>query len=136
VCGMGSRSAIPILLDLVKSCDSDRLGMSAPIWDGTNCTLPAGMRARCDIPTCPFSGNSAGDILLSAAGGRAVNGGGGANFASLPAASNGSLIYCNDCKNVADDAATAGAACVGSGSGALARQEPSLGLQLVADEWR
>jgi len=76
------------------------------------------------------------DILLSAAGGRAVNGGGGANFASLPAAANGSLIYCDDCKNVADDAATAGAACVGSGSGALARQEPSLGLQLVADEWR
>jgi hypothetical protein len=71
-----------------------------------------------------ISANSAGDMLLSAAGGRAVNvGGGGANFASLPAASNGSLIYCNDCKNVADDAATAGAACVGSGSGALARRQ-------------
>jgi hypothetical protein len=71
-----------------------------------------------------ISANSAGDMLLSAAGGRAVNvGGGGANFASLPAASNGSLIYCNDCKNVADNAATAGAACVGSGSGALARRQ-------------
>jgi hypothetical protein len=71
-----------------------------------------------------ISGNSTGDLLLSASAGRAVTvGGGGANFASLPAASNGSLIYCNDCKNVADDAATAGAACVGSGSGALARRQ-------------
>jgi len=71
-----------------------------------------------------LSANSTGDMLLTAASGRAVNiGGGGAAFASLPAAANGSLIYCTDCKNVTDNAAVAGAACVASGSGSLAKRQ-------------
>ncbi len=36
---------------------------------------------------------------------------------------NGTSIYCSDCKNVINDSVAAGATCVGSGSGALARRE-------------
>lgn len=42
-------------------------------------------------------------------------------FATLPAASNGAIVYCSDCGNVVNNAAVAGAACVGGGSGAIAR---------------
>jgi hypothetical protein len=44
-------------------------------------------------------------------------------FASLGANNNGVMIYCTDCKNVVDNAATAGAACVNGGSGAFAKRE-------------
>lgn len=44
-------------------------------------------------------------------------------FASLSAANNGALIYCIDCKNVPDDAATAGQVCTGGGHGAFAKRE-------------
>lgn len=44
-------------------------------------------------------------------------------FASLGTPVNGTEYYCSDCKNVIDNAATAGAACAASGSGALARRE-------------
>lgn len=35
--------------------------------------------------------------------------------------SNGSQVYCTDCKNVVDNAAAPGAACLGGGSGAIAK---------------
>lgn len=35
----------------------------------------------------------------------------------------GVLMFCTDCKNVVDDAASAGAACLGSGHGAFAKRE-------------
>jgi hypothetical protein len=44
-------------------------------------------------------------------------------FSSLGAPLNSFQIYCSDCKNVIDDAAVAGAACVGSGHGSNARRE-------------
>jgi hypothetical protein len=50
-------------------------------------------------------------------------GSGGLAFASLPADGNGSMIYCTNCKNVVDDGATAGVACVAGGAGALARRQ-------------
>lgn len=54
-------------------------------------------------------------IQVSAAGGNFI--------AALGTPGNGTMIYCKDCKNVVDDGATAGATCVGSGSGAIARRE-------------
>ncbi|MDE2099622.1 MAG: hypothetical protein KGL39_20385 [Patescibacteria group bacterium] len=48
---------------------------------------------------------------------------GSATFASLGGNGNGTQLYCSDCKNVQNDGATAGATCVGSGSGAIARRE-------------
>jgi hypothetical protein len=44
-------------------------------------------------------------------------------FASLPSAGNGVIMYCSNCKNVVDDAVSAGVACVGSGHGAIAKRE-------------
>jgi hypothetical protein len=48
-------------------------------------------------------------------------------FTSFPSASNGSILFCNNCKNVLDDSATAGAACATSGTahGAFAKRENS-----------
>ncbi len=48
---------------------------------------------------------------------------GGRTFAALGTPRNGVIIYCKDCKNVADDSASPGAVCVNSGSGATARRE-------------
>jgi hypothetical protein len=44
-------------------------------------------------------------------------------FASLGSPTNGTEYYCSDCKNVIDNAATAGAACANTGSGAVSRRE-------------
>lgn len=52
------------------------------------------------------------------------DGSGGTPFGSLSSsAPNGTVLYCTTCKNVVDDMATAGAACLGSGSGSVARRE-------------
>jgi hypothetical protein len=48
---------------------------------------------------------------------------GNEKFSSLGASANGAMYYCSDCRNVQDDAAVAGAACVSGGSGAIARRE-------------
>lgn len=46
------------------------------------------------------------------------------SFAQLNAsATNGTFLYCTNCKNVVDDAATAGAACITGGHGAFAKRE-------------
>jgi hypothetical protein len=53
-----------------------------------------------------------------------VTAGSGVQLSQLPASPpNGSLFYCTNCKNVADDAAVAGAACVTGGSGATAKRQ-------------
>lgn len=49
--------------------------------------------------------------------------GSGVFFASLGTPANGTIRYCKNCKNVIDDSVAAGAACAGSGSGAVARRE-------------
>lgn len=47
----------------------------------------------------------------------------GLAFASLPAANTGTILYCTDCKNVVDNAAVAGAACVAGGGGSFAKRQ-------------
>jgi hypothetical protein len=44
-------------------------------------------------------------------------------FAALPAQGNGQSVYCSDCKNVVDNAATAGIGCVSGGAGAIAKRQ-------------
>jgi hypothetical protein len=80
-------------------------------WDGSNVGHTAAILA-----------DSSGDLVLQGATNRPVQLPAVA-FANLPSANNGSTLYCPDCKNVVDNAATAGAACLGSGSGAFAKRE-------------
>jgi len=109
----------------------DVLEIGATSYSGANFGSYSACFARWDsgaarhVDDC-LKASSVGDLQLSAAPGRAVQmGGGGSTFSALPtgAGLNGSLIYCNDCKNVPDDSASPGAACTGSGSGSLARRE-------------
>jgi hypothetical protein len=50
------------------------------------------------------------------------------NWLSPSGASNGSRVYCSDCRGAADASYVAGAACTGSGSGAMA--------QRISGSWR
>jgi hypothetical protein len=85
---------------------STPLGSSSSTYPSMTCANVGSTGAPLEFPYGTVAGN-----------------GTGSQYSSLPSWPNGATIYCSDCKNVVDNSATAGAACAGSGSGALARRE-------------
>lgn len=71
-----------------------------------------------------ISADSTGDLVLGASNVGAVTLP-QFSFGNLPSISNGSILFCVNCKNVVDDGVTAGGVCATGGHGAVAKRENS-----------
>lgn len=109
-CSSGDSSSSPIV-EWDATSNRGRIQTTASQWDfnsvdGTPIYMHSGSQVWMHLATAGLGPQSV-------------------TFATFPSPTNGYFVYCSDCTNTKDDSHTAGAACAGSGHGALAIRENS-----------
>lgn len=135
---MGGNSCISNVTNGYPSDCKDTVNRDSPFWewdagDGAafyrgRITMKAGGAAfRIDtVDGPPIQLTNGGTVMLQCYSGAAgCQLGAGTTLGGVTVKGDGQIFYCTDCGNTTDDAAVAGATCVGGGHGAIARRQNS-----------